>query len=693
MDRSRRIDAVRWLCVTALALALGACGDKGQGATGRGVPKVGPKGEAADAGAKAAPKPAPKGLPSAFRGGKSREQVLKMLPSLLGGRFHSSIVVFEARKLFSAWSSVAKQLGKNGLGQIVLRELERERLRAGALLPKDVAEAKRWGIGLDGPSFVVLHNSSRRTVVGYSVADRSKFQLALLKLYDRGRGTTLSWEQSTQGKPRLSLLRQGPRVRAVCVFTRGFAVCARREDAIDVALARPRGSLWDDLDKKERAALATQSGLLTLGERRAALLSFWRLDAKRRMHVSGRAGGHKLLRLFAALKPPQAPRLLGVKGAVATGWVQLPIGLSTQLKRKEIGLDGRQIARGFDGEIALAEDAGGEVSVVLGVRDRKVAGKVVSGLLKQLQTDGMWANLGAFAVSKRKRARDPKVGAYQLIDVRCTEPLLKGLKLRLAVVLKQDRLVIGTPKKALALAAGTSVRSASQPPSRIAKAKARGMLLAAKLPLGDILAPLLRTMPLLLRTTGGTLPQRDIDFVRMVPRSFRHGQLRLRLQGKWLRGEGRLDVAAGGRYDAQQGSAARAGLWALALFVSRIERAERVRHDLYGLRWRLRSYLRRHKRLPLGKSGWLPKTRCCKLPGSICPRSAVNTGPLAAAGFRTYSTAHQWRYKANKKGTKATLEARADLDCDGRFATHRVQIELVNGRVKIGKIESKQRFE
>ncbi|PIE18100.1 MAG: hypothetical protein CSA65_06630 [Proteobacteria bacterium] len=684
----------RWIGVAVLALVFVACGDKGQRKTGRGAPKVGQGGKpgtVAGGGAETpAPTPAPKALPSAFRRGRSREQVMKMLPQLSERRFHCSIVAFETRKLFSAWMAVSKHLAQYQLGKRVLKELEREGRRVGVLLPTHLAEAKRWGISLTGPSFVVLRSSRNKTVVGYSVADLSRFKDAILALHDRGRGEGLYWESEPNTKPPLTALRQGASVRAICRFSRGFALCGYRRDVVHMTLAR-QGSLWDDLDPKERAALSTQSGLLTVGERNTGLLSFWRLDDKRRMHVSGRVGGAEVRRAFAQIKPTSPPRLATIAGKVATAWARLPIALARSLDPKKDGLDGKQLAQGFDGEVALAEGAGGEVAAVLGVRDRKAAKQVVEGLLRQLQGDGMWSNLTTFAVRKRKQAHDKTLGRYELIDVRCTEPLVSSLKLRLALVWGQDRLVIGTPKQALLLARGKAVA-----PKGVHKKKDDGALLSLRLPLGDLLAPLLATMPKLFALSGKRLPPRELDLLRMLPRSFRRGTLRLRLKGAWLRGEGRLDVASAGRYDGQTSSAARAGLWALMLVLSRVERASRARFDLRGLRWQLRRFVRKHKRLPPGKTGWLPKKRCCQLPGGVCPPRALAATALGKAGFRSYSPAHQWRYTCNKKGDKATLEARADLDCDGRFATHKVEISLQPGQrqhLEVSRMQSKQRFE
>ena len=215
-----------WVGVAMALSAVTACGDKGQ-LTGRGAAKP-------PASTPAATTP-PSALPTAFRSGKSAEELLKLMPPLPRRWFTSSLVVFRLRQVLGAWSAVHRRLRADRLGSEVLREVTREARRAGALLPTNVADAERWGINVDGPAFAVLASYSRAPVVGFSVSKPKQVRIALEQIYGRGRAAS-SWERE-QGAPGkrgavVEVLKVGSSSRAFCQFSRGFVICSRRAEAL-----------------------------------------------------------------------------------------------------------------------------------------------------------------------------------------------------------------------------------------------------------------------------------------------------------------------------------------------------------------------------------------------------------------------------------------------------------------------------
>ncbi len=104
------------------------------------------------------------------------------------------------------------------------------------------------------------------------------------------------------------------------------------------------------------------------------------------------------------------------------------------------------------------------------------------------------------------------------------------------------------------------------------------------------------------------------------------------------------------------------------------------------------------KAFPAGRTGWTPAKTCCKQPGSKC---AVNAKTWKAAPWSklhfSISDPHlyQYRYRARGKGKNSSvvLEARGDLDCDGKFSSYKLVGRVVKGKVSFGAMQIKNAME
>jgi hypothetical protein len=89
---------------------------------------------------------------------------------------------------------------------------------------------------------------------------------------------------------------------------------------------------------------------------------------------------------------------------------------------------------------------------------------------------------------------------------------------------------------------------------------------------------------------------------------------------------------------------------------------------------------------PAGDSGWTPKGKpCCKQPGGRCVSASSDwsaSKQWSALGFAVEGR-HHFQYRVVGKGagprSTITVEARADLDCDGAYSSY-----VLKGRVKDG---------
>lgn len=87
------------------------------------------------------------------------------------------------------------------------------------------------------------------------------------------------------------------------------------------------------------------------------------------------------------------------------------------------------------------------------------------------------------------------------------------------------------------------------------------------------------------------------------------------------------------------------------------------------------------RRFPAGKTDWVPATPCCKQPDNKCqPDPAAWSKPPWSELHFALSDPHryQWRYSAEGENVKATftLEARGDLDCNGKYSSYKLLGEV-----------------
>lgn len=104
------------------------------------------------------------------------------------------------------------------------------------------------------------------------------------------------------------------------------------------------------------------------------------------------------------------------------------------------------------------------------------------------------------------------------------------------------------------------------------------------------------------------------------------------------------------------------------------------------------------KSFPAGRTGWTPAKACCKQAGSKCVVDAAiwKAAPWGKLHFGISDPhLYQYRYRARGKGKKASVmvEARGDLDCDGKFSSYKLSGRVVKGKVSFGAIKVKDALE
>lgn len=597
-------------------------------------------------------------LPRAFRSGLTRQQVLEQLPPLVRGTFSAAYVAYDPGRFAVAYGAISQWLAAHPLGRVIVRNLDRMLRRMGLALPRSRADLKRWGIDATQPAFVIKPHA----VWGVGLDDEAAFRGALLRFWTRS-GTPPSWRQDRAAGRGAWLLRQGSRLRLICRLHRGRALCAREASAFSLLRSGQEANLWQSLEPAERRAVATDHGLFSIGARRAQLLVSWRQDP-RGLAARGRIGGRNIERPLRKLALPSGvPKLANLAPrARLRGWTRFPLPLLMgAVTAKGLGFPPLRAVAALDGEVAVAEGGAGPV-VVLGVGDAKQADALLADVIKQLRSDGPLANWLALRASKVRRVKIGALLGYQL-ELHSTERQLP-FQLDLKAVRAPLGLIVGAGPAVQRMVARRAV----------ANSKLAQRLVSLKAPLGDFLGPFLARIAPLFASLKMPLPAADQRFAAMLAAAFSRGEAELDVSGGWLRGKGRLDLAGAGP-PVKTSRLIPAVLSSLALLVSRETRTHAGRNDLYGLRWALTRRARDKGAFPPGKSGWVPKQPCCKQPGGRCGRwiPGLRTGPWKNVGFAPSSAYHQWRYQADRRGTRVTIEARADQDCDGRYGVWRLK--------------------
>ena len=104
-------------------------------------------------------------------------------------------------------------------------------------------------------------------------------------------------------------------------------------------------------------------------------------------------------------------------------------------------------------------------------------------------------------------------------------------------------------------------------------------------------------------------------------------------------------------------------------------------------------------RFPPGSTAWVPPVPCCKQPGKRCKPQPKRwrAPPWLHLAFQLSDPHYfQWRYAAKGVGKRATviIEARGDLDCDGKYSHYRVSGKIgPKGRPVFGPLRKRNPLE
>jgi hypothetical protein len=95
-----------------------------------------------------------------------------------------------------------------------------------------------------------------------------------------------------------------------------------------------------------------------------------------------------------------------------------------------------------------------------------------------------------------------------------------------------------------------------------------------------------------------------------------------------------------------------------------------------------------YKGKPLRSTEWTPAATCCSQGGKCAPDPKAWGGTVSALQF-SVDDPHYYQYRVTAKGKKILVEARGDLDCNGKFSSYK---RTVTG-TSVGALESSDDIE
>ena len=115
---------------------------------------------------------------------------------------------------------------------------------------------------------------------------------------------------------------------------------------------------------------------------------------------------------------------------------------------------------------------------------------------------------------------------------------------------------------------------------------------------------------------------------------------------------------------------------AIPAFLKYVRRSKTVEatSNLHRLDAGIAAWAEAHKRKPLPPStDWTPARGCCGQPGDVCaPDAAAWNAPAWSAFAFSVDGKHNYQYRYTRgRGRHYTIEARGDLDCDGKFSSYK----------------------
>jgi hypothetical protein len=126
-------------------------------------------------------------------------------------------------------------------------------------------------------------------------------------------------------------------------------------------------------------------------------------------------------------------------------------------------------------------------------------------------------------------------------------------------------------------------------------------------------------------------------------------------------------------------------------FIRKSKLAEST-HTLGRLRSVTQTTLIENETLPGTSSDWTPPTPCCKQSDGRCAvdEKLWEQTPWKELGF-SMSDPHRFQYRWARDGSNLSLEARADLDCDGDFVTRTLAGKIKeDGEIEFGSLDTSE---
>jgi len=121
---------------------------------------------------------------------------------------------------------------------------------------------------------------------------------------------------------------------------------------------------------------------------------------------------------------------------------------------------------------------------------------------------------------------------------------------------------------------------------------------------------------------------------------------------------------------------------AVKAYAGTVEQTE-AQHQLAKLGKNARVYFVTMAGFPIGSVGPTPAMACCGQPDHLCPATGEWTAsPIWAALEFQIDEPSRFQYRYESDGTRATVRAVGDLDCDGVPITYTLEVSAPDGNVR-----------
>lgn len=312
---------------------------------------------------------------------EATQQLLQMIPA-----GSEALVVLDIHGLYRLMGDLQAALGHTSLGKELLRKVRLGTAGMPVRVPWEKKDLARLGLDPDGQ--VAAFGSGGHDVFVFSISDPKAFkgQIALLLGAEAS-----AWKTVNRGGVTIHQLSGMEEAR--CHFARGRATCAVSEERLLSALSqRGQRSVWDHLPSDIRNSVDRTTLLFTSNRKGSGATGTLTVLADG-VSVDVRSSDKDLLKVLSGLSSSAGDTgsLLGLATDALSVFclrlntaAVLAIMPALAARIKKLGLEPREVAVAFTGEVLVLQQAGHSPVLLVGVKNRALAGKLVKGVAQAL---------------------------------------------------------------------------------------------------------------------------------------------------------------------------------------------------------------------------------------------------------------------------------------------------------------------